>query len=235
MAAWDDILSERDRRVIEASGHGAARGLGTRPVVLVVDAQEHFVGMRGDIFASTAVYPTSVGDDAWAAVACIQALIARARALGVPVMYSKSGIKAGEEAFDSFARKRRSADVTHGVPSLEMPIVPELAPRPREVVIEKRFPSAFFGSPLVSFLHAHGADTILLAGFTTSGCVRATCVDAMSYNFRVGVVADGCADRLHLAHKASLLDMHLKYGDVIHSPEALEYLERLGRTPAPAP
>jgi len=234
MSAWDEILTDRDRRVIEASGHGARRGLGARPAVLVVDAQEHFVGVRGDVFASTAVYPTSVGEEAWAAVARIQALIACARSRGVPVMYSKSGIKAGEEAYDSFARKRRSADVTRGVPSLDVPIVAEIAPRPREVVIEKRFPSAFFGSPLISFLVAAGADTLLLAGFTTSGCVRATCVDAMSYNLRVGVVADGCADRLHLAHKASLLDMHLKYGDVIDTDEALAYLTRLGRTPAAA-
>jgi nicotinamidase-related amidase len=234
MSVWDDLLSDRDRRVIEASGHGARRGLGARPVVLVVDAQAHFVGVRGDVFASTAVYPTSVGEEAWAAVARIQTLVASARARGIPVMYSKSGIKAGEEAYDSFARKRRSADVTGGVPSLEMPIVAEIAPRPREVVIEKRFPSAFFGSPLASFLHADATDTILLAGFTTSGCVRATCVDAMSYNFRVGVVADGCADRLHVAHKASLLDMHLKYGDVIDTAQALEYLARFGRTPAVA-
>jgi len=235
MAAWDDILTERDRRVLEAGAHGARRGFGRRPVVLVVDAQEHFVGVRGDVFASIAVYPTSIGDEAWAAVERIRSLIARARAGGIPVMYSKSGVRAGEESFDSFARKRRSADVTHGVPSLEIPIVAEIAPRPREIVIEKRFPSAFFGSPLVSFLHAYGADTILLAGFTTSGCVRATCVDAMSYNFHVGVIGDGCADRLSIAHKASLLDIHMKYGDVVDVDEAVQYLERVGQPPVHSP
>ncbi len=229
MAAWDDILSERDRRVITASGHAARRGLGQRPVVFVVDAQEYFVGEKADIFTSIAVYPTSVGEEAWTAVGHIRRLIGAARSRGVPVMYSKSGVKRGEEKFDSFARKRSrdKLDVTRGVPSLEVDIVKDIAPEPGEVVIEKRYPSAFFGSPLMSFLNAHGADTLLLVGFTTSGCVRATCVDAMSYNFNVGVVADGCADRLQIAHKASLLDMNMKYADVIGIEEALAYLERI--------
>ena len=230
MPAWDDVLSDRDRRVIEESGHGARRGFGDRPVVLVVDAQVHFVGLRRDVFASIAEYPTSVGEEAWVAVEHIKRLIERARACGIPVMYSKSGTKAGEEQFDSFARKRRRADVTKGVPSLDMPIVAEIGPRPGEVVVEKRYPSAFFGTPLMSFLHAYGADTILLVGFTTSGCVRGTCVDAMSFNFRVGVVAEGCADRIHLSHKASLLDMNMKYGDVIGLDEALAYLDKVALT-----
>jgi len=78
----------------------------------------------------------------------------------------------------------------------------------------------------MSFLHASHIDTVLLAGFTTGGCVRATCVDAMSYNFNVGVVADGCADRLQIAHDASLLDMDMKYGDVLRCSEALDYMQR---------
>ncbi len=140
-----------------------------------------------------------------------------------PVMYSKSGFKAGEEMFDSFARKRNRADVTKGVPSLDVEIVPNIAPEAGEVVIEKRYPSAFFGTPLMSFLNAFGANSVLLVGFTTSGCVRATCVDAMSYNVNVGVVAEGCADRLEIAHKASLLDIHMKYAGVIGIDDAFAY------------
>ena len=227
MQIWEEILSERDRQVIQHSGHAARRGLGKKPVVFVVDAQEHFVGTKTNILESISVYRTSVGEDAWRAVDCIKQLIERARQLDVPVMYSRSGFLKAEEAFDSFARKRKQADVTHGVPSLKVEIVSEIAPQPEDVVIEKRYPSAFFGTPLMSFLHAWGADTILLTGFTTSGCVRATCVDAMSYNFNVGVVADGCADRLEISHKASLLDMNMKYADVISLEEALRYLNGL--------
>jgi nicotinamidase-related amidase len=171
------------------------------------------------------VYPTSVGEEAWVAVGHIRRLLDVARQRGIPVMYSKSGMKRGEERFDSFARKRTAADVTRGVPSLEVEVVSEIAPKPGEVVIEKRYASAFFGTPLMSFLSAMAADTMLIVGFTTSGCVRATCVDAFSYNLNVGVVADGCADRFHVSHKASLFDMYTKYADVLSTDEALRYLE----------
>jgi len=80
------------------------------------------------------------------------------------------------------------------------------------------------------FLTTYGADTLLPAGFTTSGCVRALYVDAVPYSLNVGVVADGGADRIHLSHKASLLDMHMKYGDVVGLDEALAYLDRVAWT-----
>lgn len=232
MPIWDEILSDRDRRVIEASGQSARRGLGTRPVVFVVDAQEHFVGTRGDVFESIKVYPTSVGQEAWDAVAHISRLISAARRLGIPVMYSKSGTKAGEEQFNSFARKRTDSDTKKppGRPTLEIPIVAEIAPLPGEVVIEKRYPSAFFGTSLMSFLFSLKADTLILVGFTTSGCLRATCVDAMSYNLNVGVVGEGCADRMQVSHKAALLDIETKYADVISTDEALSYLEQTALT-----
>ena len=219
-------LSDLDRQVIALSGHAARRGLGTRPAVLIVDAQEHFVGTKEPILDSIRAYPTSVGLEALAAVAQIVKLLEAARRLQVPILYSMSGFERGEERYDSFSRKRSVQDVTHGVPSIDVPIVADIAPRSGEVVIRKRYPSAFFGTPLISFLHAGGIDTLLLAGFTTGGCVRATCVDAMSYNFNVGIVADGCADRLQIAHEASLLDMDMKYGDVLRCDEVLDYLQR---------
>jgi nicotinamidase-related amidase len=222
-------LSDLDKQVIASSGHAVRRGLGAKPAVLIVDAQEHFVGTKEPILDSIRKYPTSVGLEAWAAVAQIARLLEAARSLKIPVMYTMSGFERAEESFDSFARKRRDKDVAHGVPTIEVPIVADIAPRPGEVVIKKRYPSAFFGTPLISFLHAGGIDTLLLAGFTTGGCVRASCVDAMSYNLNVGVVADGCADRLQIAHDASLLDMDMKYGDVVHCGEAVDYLRGVQR------
>lgn len=223
------LLSELDQQVIASSGHAERRGLGVKPAVLVVDAQEHFVGTKEPILESIRTYPTSIGLEAWAAVERIVVLLEAARNLQVPVIYSVSGFEQGEEGFDSFARKRRDQDVTRGVPSIEVPVVADIAPRSGDIVIKKRYPSAFFGTPLISFLHAAGIDTLLLVGFTTGGCVRATCVDAMSYNLNVGVVADGCADRLHIAHNASLLDIDMKYGDVIRCDEAVHYLEGVAR------
>lgn len=218
MAVWDDVLSERDRQVMVASGHGHPDELGRHPVLFIVDAQEHFIGLKTDILTSVARYATSVGEEAWAAVERIQQLVQTARAAGIPIFYSLSGTRSNEGAFDSFQRKRSTAVEFTG-------IIKELAPRPQDVVIEKRFASAFQGTPLVSFLNALGADTLVLCGFTTSGCVRATAVDAVAYNYRAAVVEDGCADRILLSHKASLLDLHMKYANVIPAAAAAAYLQ----------
>lgn len=223
MAVWDDVLSERDRQVIVASGHAARRGLGQRPALFIVDAQEHFVGLKADIFTSIARYPTSIGEEAWAAVAQIRRLLDLCRRRGIPVFYSVSGTRENEAAFDSFAKKR-------SVPVEFTWIVPDLAPQKGEVVIEKRYASAFNGTPLIHFLHGLLIDTLVVCGFTTSGCVRSTVVDAVAYNLNVAVVADACADRLHISHKVALLDMDMKYADVVTTEEALAYLESV---PAP--
>lgn len=217
MAVWDDILTERDREVISASGHSARRGFGKRPALFIVDAQEHFIGLDTDIFTSIARYSTSVGEDAWQAVRKIKQLLKRCRELSIPVLYSVSGTRNAETRYDSFQKKRSSkVEFTW--------IIDDLAPESGEVVIEKRFASAFNGTPLISFLNAMGVDTLLVCGFTTSGCVRGTVVDAAAYNYNVAVIADGCADRMVVSHKASLLDMDMKYGDVVTAEAAEAYL-----------
>jgi maleamate amidohydrolase len=228
MAAWDDVLSERDRRVVTESGHGGRMGLGSRPALLVVDAQNGFVGLRDDIFASMKVYPRSIGEEAWAAVDRIAEVLAVARQRGIPVYFSQSGVLPGEERFDSFARKHTLAEDPSRQPWPSYDIVAEIAPRPGEVVIQKRFASPFLGTPLVSFLIADHVDTLLVCGFVTAGCVRAAVVDAHGYNLRIGVIGDGCADRVQLSHKASLLDMDMKYADVLSAAEAVAYLDGLG-------
>jgi maleamate amidohydrolase len=227
MAIWDDVLSERDRRVVTGSGHAGRMGLGRRPALLVVDAQYGFVGLRADIFESMKVYPRGVGEEAWAAVERIALVQEAARRHGIPIYYSQSGMRPGEERFDSFGRKHTIAEDPSRQPWPSYDIVAEVAPRAGEVVIEKRFASPFLGTPLVSFLLADGIDTLLVCGFVTAGCVRAAVVDAHGYNLRIGVIGDGCADRIQLSHKASLLDMDMKYADVITAEDALRYLEGL--------
>ena len=106
-------------------------------------------------------------------------------------------------------------------------IVPQIAPQPRDLVIYKHKPSAFFGTPLVSFLVQLGVDSLLLTGTTTSGCVRATAIDAFSYNYRVAVVEEGCFDRSQASHAVSLCDMHAKYADVVKLEDALRFVDSL--------
>jgi maleamate amidohydrolase len=102
-----------------------------------------------------------------------------------------------------------------------------LSPRKGELVISKQYPSAFFGTSLASTLTANRIDSVILTGLTTSGCVRATCVDTMSYGFVPIVVADACGDRAEGPHKANLFDMSAKYADVISENNAIAYISSL--------
>jgi maleamate amidohydrolase len=99
-------------------------------------------------------------------------------------------------------------------------------PREGELVVSKQYPSAFFGTSLASTLTAARVDSVILTGLTTSGCVRATCVDAMSHGFRVAVVREACGDRHPAPHEANLFDMNAKYADVVGEEEVLAYLSR---------
>ena len=102
-----------------------------------------------------------------------------------------------------------------------------LEPQADELIITKQYPSAFFGTSLASTLTAMGVDSVLLTGLTTSGCVRASCVDAMSHGFRTAVVADACGDRHEAPHQANLFDMNAKYADVVSEEETMDFLQRL--------
>ncbi len=95
--------------------------------------------------------------------------------------------------------------------------------------MSKQYPSAFFGTSLASTLTAMGVDGVLLGGVSTSGCVRATCVDAMSHGFRTAVIADACGDRHPAPHEANLFDMNAKYADVVSEAEMIEHLNSLVR------
>ncbi len=105
-------------------------------------------------------------------------------------------------------------------------IVPELAPRPGELVVRKNQASAFFGTNLAPWLVGQGADTLVVAGCTTSGCVRASVVDAISFNFRPIVVHDCVGDRAAAPHAANLFDMSQKYADVLERDEVIARLDR---------
>jgi nicotinamidase-related amidase len=106
-------------------------------------------------------------------------------------------------------------------------IMPDIAPGPKDIVIKKQKPSAFFGTNLLSYLVLLGADSLIVTGSTTSGCVRASVLDAFSNNYRVTVVEDGCFDRSQASHAINLCDMNAKYADVIKSDEVLAYFEML--------
>jgi len=104
---------------------------------------------------------------------------------------------------------------------------PGLVPHDDELVIPKQYPSAFFATSLASTLTAMGVDSVFLTGLSTSGCVRASCVDAMSHGFKTAVIADACGDRHAAPHEANLFDMNAKYADVVSEAEAIAFLQTL--------
>ena len=147
-----------------------------------------------------------------------------ARAAGIPVIYTNVVYQEGGADGGVFYRK---------VPALESfeagnPLggwAEGLEPADGELVISKQYPSAFFGTSLAETLNKRSIDTLIITGVTTSGCVRATCVDAMSYGFIPIVVADACGDRHAAPQEANLFDMNAKYADVVDEHTVIEYLK----------
>ena len=106
-------------------------------------------------------------------------------------------------------------------------IVAPLAPAPQDIVVLKQKPSGFFGTNMVSYLTLLGCDSLIVTGTTTSGCVRATVLDAFSLNYRIALAEEGCFDRSQASHAINLCDMNAKYADVVKTSDILAYLETL--------
>jgi maleamate amidohydrolase len=233
MPAWTDILTDVDRQVIARGGYGKRRGLGHAPVLILIDCQYNHVGADKPILEQLTEYPAGGGETAWAAVRRLVEVRAAARSAGVPVVYTRYCYSARGARYDAFALKRGNVDrFIDGAPGTR--IVAELAPSDDELVVDKTAASAFFGTPLVQYLVRLGTDSVIIGGVSTSGCVRATCIDAVSYGFHAAVLADGVADRIEQSHKVSLLDLWMKYADVIACDEAIEYLGSVARRAVPS-
>jgi len=223
---WAEVVPGADQEAMRAAGYGAAQGLGNRPAVLVIDVNYGFTGdAPDDLLTAISKKRTACGATAWQATEAIAELLAVARKRGVPVIYS-TGQRPGSTAqlgrwAGKNSRTAESADQAND----PLAINAAIAPLPHEPVIAKAKPSIFFGTDLVSRLVELDVDSLLIVGGTTSGCVRASVVDAFSYNFRTVVVADGTFDRSDISHRVTLFDLAGKYADVWALAEALAYLE----------
>lgn len=235
---WDDIVTQRDRDVFERSGHGALSGFGARPALLVIDVTYNFTGGTPEpVLKSIERWPYSSGEAAWIAVECIARLLVPAREAGIPIIYTTDwGREDNLMGPGRYAAKNwRDQEYSAQKGLLGDEIVAEIRPRPEDVVLRKDKASAFFGTPLASYLIDRAVDTVIVCGGTTSGCVRATVVDAFSYNFKTIVIQEGTFDRGEASHKVSLFDMHQKYADIVDEQSALTYLAGLTKkrvTPA---
>jgi maleamate amidohydrolase len=193
-------------------------GFGTRTAVLVIDFTRAYTTPCSPFFAEGVV--TAVRETV--------PLLAAARAAAVPVLHTKVLYHPSGRDGGIFMRK---------VPSLRLMIPGEplaeidslVAPLPDEIVVVKQYPSPFFGTPLAATLTASGIDTLILAGCSTSGCVRAGAIDGIQHGFRVIVPRECVGDRHQAPHEANLFDINAKYGDVLPKAEVIAWLNSQAR------
>lgn len=228
MAIWDAFLTENDKSTFPQSGYGAYLGPGARPAILVVDVSYAFTGDKDEPLPdSIAKWHNSCGPVAWQAIPHIARLLDSARSRSLPIFYS-TGYDARPDGFGrGLWRNSRVAESTPPLGYGPQEIVREIAPETRDVVLEKRAPSVFHGTPLASDLTALGVDTLIVVGTTTSGCVRATVVDGFSHNLRMIVAEEGCFDRGEASHAMALFDLNAKYADVVSTDHVIDYIDTL--------
>jgi len=233
---WDSYLTERDKEVFAASGFGAMADWGQRPALLIIDVNYAFCDEDSKpILESIKKWRTSCGEDAWTAMPVLQRLIDTCRGRGIPVIYTTGTRRADNWDSGSWSWKNSRRQEEARAPILTSDgrdgneIVDAIAPGPRDLVVRKHKPSGFAGTPLHSYLQLLGCDSVIVTGTTTSGCVRATVLDAFSLNFRVTVVEDGCFDRSQASHAINLCDMHAKYANVLPGADVIDYLNTLSQ------
>lgn len=199
-----------DLEVYARQGFGRAVGLGRHPALIVVDFTNSF--------ADPAQFG---GGTVQAAVDATVPLLAAARNAGWPVVFTRVVYAADGADAGPFAMKV-PALLTQTPDNPGTFIVRELAPSPGELVVSKTQPSAFFGTMVAPWLVGRGVDSVIVTGATTSGCVRATVVDAVSHGFRTTVAIDCVGDRALGPHAANLFDMGQKYADLLESSTIIE-------------
>ena len=208
-------MANDDLALYRAQTFGATVGIGARPALCIVDFVNGFTDPA--VFGGGNIKP---------AVTNTIGLLATARRCALPIAFSR--VVFAKDGSDDCV-------FVHKVPALAKltedafvgQIVPELPPLANETILRKTQPSAFFGTGYADLLRRQGVDTVIVAGCTTSGCVRATVVDSMSHNFRTIVARDCVGDRSLAAHEANLFDMEQKYADLMESDAIIASLDAI--------
>jgi maleamate amidohydrolase len=201
-------------RIYDRAGFGGRVERGSRPAVVVVDFSRGFTEAR---------FPT--GSDLSPEVGAARRVIDAARPAGVPVVFTTIAYEPGDEALAWLRKAPGLAVLAVGSELVELD--PRLEAAPGEPVLVKKGASAFFGTDLAERLRALEVDTVVVCGATTSGCVRASVVDAVQHGFPTLVVREAVGDRAAAPHDANLFDIEQKYGDVISVDDAVSYLSAI--------
>jgi nicotinamidase-related amidase len=207
--ADEDFFRER--------GFGIRIGFGDKPALIVVDMVKGFTDPA-----------MPLGANLDAQIAAQQPLIATAHERGIPCIFSTVSYEEADiKDAGIWALKQKGArTLTAGSEAVK--VDPRLAMRSGDILLVKKYASCFFGTDLIARLNSRRIDTLIIVGCTTSGCVRATAVDAVQNGFRPMVVREAVGDRSAAAHEQSLFDLDAKYADVVSAGETLQYLKTVG-------
>lgn len=202
-------------------GFGGTLQFGSRPALLVIDFVNAYLIPESPLYA-----------DVEKARSACAVLLRSCRAHGIPIIHTNVLYQPGGMDGGVFFRKVPALRCfVSGAQPMLAAFADGLEPHVDELVINKQYASAFFGTSLASTLTAMRIDTVLIAGVSTSGCVRASAVDCCQHGFVPVVVRDAVGDRAPGPHEASLFDLQMKYGEVVTLDEAQQYLASIGRHP----
>jgi maleamate amidohydrolase len=198
-----------------ARAYGQKAGFGKKPALILVDFVEGYFDPDCDLYADV--------DDTLASALRVREA---AHEAGIPVVLTN--VVYHPKAIDGGRFFEKAKPLRYFLQGSAMGAWPDgLEPRDDELIVSKQYPSAFFGTSLASTLTSLGVDNVILTGLTTSGCIRATCVDSMSHGFITTVVREAVGDRHDDPHEANLFDMNAKYADVVSEAEICAQLQRL--------
>jgi len=211
-------MPEMEQTEIEAffreRGFGQRIGFGERPALLVIDMINAFTNPA-----------LPLGADLSREIEQIRHILNEARRVRIPIYFTTVKLEERDFQESIWARKMPLGFRTLLAGTPEVEVDPRLERRPEEPLIVKKYASCFFGTDLIARLNSQRIDTLIITGCTTSGCVRATAVDAISNGFRPIIPAEAVGDRVRPAHEQSLFDLNAKYADVVSVEEVLGYLK----------
>lgn len=223
--AWQDIMPDDLKTIYSA--YARETFVGPNPALLLIDLYNlAYQGGAKPPIELQEEFPSSCGIYAHQAIAPTKMLIAAARSAGVPIFYCTSDFRPMNAPQGVGATRRKMRKKT----AEDFEIIDEFAPQDGDVIIKKQRASIFAGTPLISHLNKLGVQSVIACGESTSGCVRASCVDAYSNGLHVSLVEECTFDRHELIHKVNLFDLHHKYADVMHVDEVVAHLEGLSAT-----
>ncbi|NNN19345.1 MAG: isochorismatase family protein [Acidimicrobiaceae bacterium] len=224
MANWDQVVPDLDREIYSKAGFGKATNWNGRPALVIIDALWSFIGHESvDVLEAIEEYPTACGRSGWDGLEKIVVALDYFRSLCLPVIYvcADGSLR---DVYGATTRTRKPVSLK----DTDAFAIPEMiSPLEGEPIIKKTKASGFFRTPLDIMLRKIGVEIVVLAGCTTSGCIRASAVDSHSLGFETVLLEDAIWDRSSFSHAVSLFELSMKYASVVNVNDACIQIGRV--------